>query len=383
VSYKYYDIKGIKMFSIGKPVMGKDFIDRKKHLPIFKMNIDDNQSIMIKAPRRFGKTSLVKHLLENKKEYNFLYIDIRRFSNIKTLSEDIVNQAYKFSGIDNFIQNSKKSVIGLLKSLKSVSLDDIGEVTLEFQEENMDEVEFFLHALDIVEKIAIKKDITIQFALDEFQDILKIANKDILEKCRSVMQHHKNVTYIFLGSIESIMTEIFENKSSPFFHFTQVIELPPLDINELFVFSEKVFKKECIKVNSLKSYLEFLQGHPDYSIQFLRNVYINSIIEKQKELDNQFLFNNLIITIESNKAYIDELILKAKSRKHHMEQLTAIANNKILDIDSRTSLIIKGSLEDMGLIKRISRGKYILNDILLSLSLQEKDIEVGSISQTS
>ncbi len=183
------------MFGIGKPVVGSDFIDRKKHLPIFKANIDDNQSLMIKAPRRFGKTSLVKHLLEDKKEYNLLYVDIRRFSNLKSLSDDIINQAYKFSGIDNFIKSSKKSIINLFKILKSISLDDIGEITLEFQENKINEVEYFQHALDIVEKIAVKKRIKIQFALDEFQDILNITNKDILEKSRAVMQHHKNVTY--------------------------------------------------------------------------------------------------------------------------------------------------------------------------------------------
>ncbi len=366
------------MFGIGKPVSGKDFIDRKKHLPMFKMNINDNQSIMIKAPRRFGKTSLVKHLLEGKKEYNLLYVDIRRFSNLKALSEDIINQAYSFSGVDNFVKNSKKSVISLLKILKTVSLEDIGEITLEFQEKEIDEVEYFQHALDIVEKIATKKGIIIQFALDEFQDILKIANKDILEKSRAVMQHHKNVTYIFLGSIESIMTEIFESKSSPFFHFAQIIDLPPLDINELYDYSKKVFKKQSIEVSNLKKYLEFLQGHPDYSIQFLRNVYMNSILEELKELDNDFLFNCFIITIESNKAYIDELISKAKNKKHHMDQLIAIANNRILAIDSRTSYIIKGSLENMGLIKKVSLGKYIINDIFLYLALQEEqDKRIG------
>lgn len=53
------------MFKTGSPVTGKDFIDREKYIPIFKACLDNGQHTTIKAPRRFGKTSLVKHVLEH------------------------------------------------------------------------------------------------------------------------------------------------------------------------------------------------------------------------------------------------------------------------------------------------------------------------------
>ena len=370
------------MFKTGVPVTGDEFIDRKEHLPIFQHHIDQNQNIMIKAPRRFGKTSLVKHLLEDNEKYNLIYLDIRRFITLKSLSENILDKAYAFSGIDNFIQKSKKSIVTLLKSLKNVSIEDIGELTLEIQEEKIDDVEYFLHALDIANKIAQKKELQIQMVLDEFQDILKIANNDILEKCRSVMQHHKNITYVFLGSIETIMTKIFEHKSSPFFHFAHIINLPPLDVSELFQYTEEVFKKNEIAIGYLKNYLNFLGGHPDYSMQFLKNLYAYAIISQVKHLDDIILFDILIETIDSNKAYIDELISKSKSKKHHSEQLAAIANNEILAIDSRTSYIIKGSLEDMGLISKIDRGEYRINDIFLNLALKNSTLQIEDFVKT-
>jgi len=48
------------MFKTGSPVKGNDFIDRKKHLPIFKAYLQNNQHVIIKVPRRFGKTYLQK-----------------------------------------------------------------------------------------------------------------------------------------------------------------------------------------------------------------------------------------------------------------------------------------------------------------------------------
>ncbi len=60
---------------------------------------------MIKAPRRFGKTSLVKHLLENKKEYHYVYIDINLVSNLKSLADKIIpNFAIDFIALSLIIE---------------------------------------------------------------------------------------------------------------------------------------------------------------------------------------------------------------------------------------------------------------------------------------
>lgn len=46
------------MFKSGMPVRGEDFIDRIEHPKIFKTYIDNDQHVVIKAPRRFGKTAI-------------------------------------------------------------------------------------------------------------------------------------------------------------------------------------------------------------------------------------------------------------------------------------------------------------------------------------
>jgi hypothetical protein len=242
-----------------------------------------------------------------------------------------------------------------------------------FEKDNIDEVEYFLHSLDVMNTIALKKDINIKFALDEFQDILKIASKDILDKSRSVMQHHNNITYIFLGSIESIMTKIFEHKTSPFFHFATIVSLPPLDVDELYKYSIKKFKQKDIKCDALKYLLVYLDGHPDYSLQVLQKLYFMSIANNIKELSKQDLYDILIDVIISNKAYIEELISKAKQKKHNLDVLYSIANNEKLKLDSKSLYNVHSSLEDIGLIKKIGLGKYMINDIFLKIYLLQKD----------
>jgi AAA+ ATPase superfamily predicted ATPase len=48
------------MFQVGKPVTGKQFFDRTNLKKDIKRYIVSKQDFMIKAPRRYGKTSLIK-----------------------------------------------------------------------------------------------------------------------------------------------------------------------------------------------------------------------------------------------------------------------------------------------------------------------------------
>jgi len=358
------------MFVTGKPVSGKSFIDRKKHIPLFRTYLEQNQSFMIKAPRRFGKTSLVKHLLEGKKE--FIYIDVKRVSSLQSLANKIIDSAYKLSTIDNFLYKAQNSLFDLFKSIQQLQIDDIAEVTIKLLEKKeSDAMEFFLHSLDVVEQIAQKQNLQVKFVFDEFQDILTITSYDILDKTRSVMQHHNHITYIFLGSIESIMTKIFEHKSSAFFHFAIIVELPPLDVEELYQYSVDVFKQKNIEVEGLKEVLEFFKGHPDYSLQFLQKLYFTALAEEKKRFHTLELLELLQEVFFANKAYIEELISKAKQKKHSLDVLYSIANNTKVKLDSKTLYNVHKSLEDMGLIKRVKTGHYVINDLFLELYLQQ------------
>jgi len=360
------------MFKSGSPVKGEEFIDRKEHLPIFKAYLDNNQHIMIKAPRRFGKTSLIKHIFDHQKNYEFIYIDIRLHHTLETLSKQILNKAYEFVKIQNFIQKSKESLFDLLQSIKSIAIPEVAEVSIDFVNKPIEPIEFFIHSLDTVNKIAIAKNINIKVIFDEFQDIVNLYDKNILEVLRSVAQHHENITYIFLGSIESIMTNIFESKSSPFFHFASVMQLEGLDTEELHGYTIKQFDSKNLKYDKdmLKKLIIFLQGHPEYSAKVLQTLYINATLNNNI-ITNEAYYDALSYRILENRIYFDEIIIKLKSKKHHFEIVYNIANKIKHTQNSATVYNTHMSLENMGIIKRIKKGKYEIVDIFFKIFLQQ------------
>ncbi len=362
------------MFKTGSPVKGIDFIDRVQHIPIFEAYLNNTQHVMIKAPRRFGKTSLVKHVIENSDKYSFIYIDIRRATSLKSLSNQILDKAYSFAGVDNFIRKSQESMFSLLKIVQGIKLGDIAEITLEYIDKESDEVELFLHSIDVVESIATKKDINIKLIFDEFQDIIKLTNIAILEQLRSVAQHHENITYVFLGSIESMMTQIFEDKKSPFFHFARVMPLGGLDVKELenYIFQEFDKREISYEKKAINKTLVFLQGHPDYSMQVFQSIFFRALLNPQT-IDNELCVSVLKEVILENRAYLDELIQKTKTKKHLYKLLSSIANNEPNDIPSKTLYNSHIALEEMGLIRNIGRGKYEIIDIFLNVLLRQSD----------
>ena len=249
-----------------------------------------------------------------------------------------------------------------------------GEITLRHLENGIaDEREYFLHSLDVVEKISLKKELHVKFVFDEFQDILRISDDFILEQMRATIQHHEAVAYVFLGSIESIMTKIFSSKASPFFHFAKIMSLSGLDIDELYEYTQNVFNAQKIEFDeSLLKLLQFLQGHPDYSAQVLQTLYFRAIIEKAK-IDQKFCLDVLTDTVLENRAYLEELISKAKQKKHHFELLHALANGYKVELSSKSLYSVHVSLEELGLIKNVGRGEYVINDIFLQILLRQKD----------
>ncbi len=362
------------MFQSGSPVKGENFIDRRKHLPLFKSYLDNNQHIMIKAPRRFGKTSLIKHMFEYEKSYDFIYIDIRLHHTLESLSKHILDKAYGFVKIENFIRQTKNSLLTLLQSIKKISIPDIAELTIDMVSKDSNPIELFIHSLNVVDKIAMSKDINIKVIFDEFQDITNLYDKNILEVLRSVAQHHENITYIFLGSIESIMTQIFESKSSPFFHFASVIKLDGLDVDELYEYTIEQFDKQNIIYDKEVLYktIKFLEGHPEYSTKVLQTLYINATLEK-KPIDYNDSLEAISFRVVENRAYLDELIYKLKAKKHHFEVIYNIANNIKSDIGSATLYNTHISLENMGIIKKVQKGKYEIVDIFLKILLQQHE----------
>ena len=101
---------------------------------------------------------------------------------------------------------------------------------------------------------------------DEFQEIANFDDQEIERKMRSVFQHHRNVSYIFMGSKTHLMRDIFNNPNRPFYKSGKHFPLGKIDSNELGNFATKKFEKAGINItqHELKEIIEVTECHPYY-----------------------------------------------------------------------------------------------------------------------
>jgi DNA-binding MarR family transcriptional regulator len=101
---------------------------------------------------------------------------------------------------------------------------------------------------------------------DEFQEIANFDDQEIERKMRSVFQHHRNVSYIFMGSKTHLMRDIFNNLNRPFYKSGKHFPLGKIDSIELVQFAAKKFETTGIKItdDELKEIIEVTECHPYY-----------------------------------------------------------------------------------------------------------------------
>lgn len=96
------------MDQVGKPVLGKDLIGREQELRLIKELLFAGQSVVIIAPRRMGKTSLMIELINQLKKESFFTMDVDVFSisNIPTLARRIVESVFANKKLDKYFRQA-------------------------------------------------------------------------------------------------------------------------------------------------------------------------------------------------------------------------------------------------------------------------------------
>lgn len=207
-------------FQYGTIVKDDNFCNRKKEITTLESYIKDSYSLWLYSPRRYGKSSLVHSVFSNIKGVKTIYFDLY---NVKSLDDFCKKYAVLIAtnlfSWNHEIKNLINKFSGYFKNLHpSISFNDsdFPSFSLEIAEiKHQHDVETIL---DIPYQISKKTKIPICIAFDEFQEIKRI-EPFLINWMRSAFQQHEHISYIFMGSQQSLMEMIFTSEKSPFYEF--------------------------------------------------------------------------------------------------------------------------------------------------------------------
>jgi hypothetical protein len=119
-----------------------------------------------------------------------------------------------------------------------------------------------------------KKNLNLCIALDEFQEITELPESKKIEGIlRSHIQTHRNIAYFFIGSRRRILTDMFSNKSRPFYKSAFTYVLKEISKKDFSLYVIKKFKdtgKTCDQGTAWDLY-NAVRGYP-YYVQKLASI---------------------------------------------------------------------------------------------------------------
>jgi hypothetical protein len=248
-------------FRFSEPVGPDDLIDRDEEAATLLRRAGDGDNSRLVAPRRYGKTSLIRRVHRTALDDGWatVYVDFFGVLTIGDVAERI-ERAYAsqlrgklatwFEGLRRSTRSTVRVGGGPVPASVEAQFGPSGERPL-------------LDALSLPVRMFERHGVRTLVAFDEFQDVLT-AKQGVDAVMRSEIQHHgEAASYVFAGSHVGMMRELFADKRRAFYGQAGPVELSPLRADDVAAFVDARFSDTGRAVGTaLGPLLDLCQGHP-------------------------------------------------------------------------------------------------------------------------
>lgn len=205
------------------------FCDREQETATILNALHNERNVTLVAPRRMGKTGLVRHAFYRLKGQE---------PDIVTLYMDI----YATQSLGDFVRLLASTVLGTLDSVPQKALNRIGQFIRSCRpvftiDERTGSPKVTIDVAPTEEESTLKEifdylassERRCYIAIDKFQQINEYPEKGVEALLRSYTQFLPNVHFIFAGSKQHVMQEMFTSSKRPFYQSTQLLTIGTID----------------------------------------------------------------------------------------------------------------------------------------------------------
>ena len=323
------------------------FCDREDETRKVMDALQNERNVTLIAPRRIGKTGLIHHVFakieDEESDVRCFYIDL--FAT-KNLSQMVQLLARKILGrLDTPTQSALRKVSELFSSFRpTLTFDAMGNPSFSLDIAPDSEVQSLEQIFNYMKQSGKR----CYVAFDEFQQITNYPETSTEALLRSYIQFLPNVYFIFAGSQQHMMTELFLSARRPFYLSSQMLQLKEIDEGKYLDFANRFFakKKTAIpvevfhylytKVDGQTWYVQALLSRLYSYMDFTPDVTLALIDNAVEELVNEqeVAFEDYYASLTANQAVLLQAIAReggvksplAQSfiRKHRLPALSSI-----------------------------------------------------------
>ena len=216
------------------------FCDRQKETEKMISTLHNERNITLVAPRRMGKTGLIHHVFHQMEE---------QYEGVKCFYLDI----FATKNLEQMVQLMASEIIGKLELKPSEGRESLKRI--------------FEYLKQSGKRCYI--------AIDEFQQILSYPEDGVEAMIRSYIQFLPNVYFVFSGSQQHMMQEMFLSANRPFFQSSLVLSLPCIEEPVYRKFANRLLSSQHRVIDeSVFSYIYQQSGSVTWYVQaILHGIY--------------------------------------------------------------------------------------------------------------
>lgn len=262
----------INPFVLGKYVSDRYFCDREEETAFLIKQIENGRNVALVAPRRMGKTGLIQHCFAQdrvRERYHTFFVDIYATTSLaefvyllgKTIYEELKPKRTLWA--ERFFQIVTSLRMGFrLDALTGEPTFDIGLGDIQAPQTTLDEIFEYLESADRPCIVAI----------DEFQQVGTYEGKNIEALLRTKIQRCKQTSFIFAGSKQHLMSNMFNSSSKPFYQSAITMGLDAIPMGVYADFAVRLFAEHGRSVDrSLVEQVYTLFGGATWFVQMMMN----------------------------------------------------------------------------------------------------------------
>jgi hypothetical protein len=262
-------------FRFGSLALDDAFADRDRELAELVADVRNGQDVVIFAPRRYGKSSLVWRASRELVSEGVLIasVDLMTTPTKEKLAEKLAASIYE--NIASPLERVRERALAPFRGLRiqptvTVSPDD-GSFSFGFGVTHLStDLDATLEKLlALPAELGGAKGRRVALVMDEFQECVEI-DRDLPRLLRASFQQQPEVAHVYLGSRRHVMERIFNDENEPFWRSAKPIELPRIDARAFSGFIGERFRAtgKRLDPDAAARVMRLTGGHP-YATQEL------------------------------------------------------------------------------------------------------------------
>jgi uncharacterized protein len=362
-------------FRFGPLALDDAFTDREAELRELLADVRNGQDVVLLAPRRYGKSSLIWRVSQELVKRRFLVaqVDLMRTPTKAQLAGQLARSIHEEVATPLFRAKERLKAFAGLRVTPTVTVNPSdGSLSFSFDARaaNPDIDATLEELLALPGRLAAERKRQVVLVLDEFQEVVDI-DPGLPRIMRSVFQEQPEVAHVYLGSKRHMMLQIFSDENEPFWRSAKQMELGLIPVELFASYACGQFARTGKKLNAddCSAVLDITGGHPYATQELLYFLWESPDLETAVEA-----------TLRSEHSHFSLLWERASgAQRRVLQALAAEQPGRPLSTDyqRRHSLpavaTVQTALTALGraeVVKRRARGEYYIVEPFLAEWIQ-------------